>query len=163
MAKLRFEGEWKLWVTLGVLAASVVGYLYFVSRPPMEGGEYLWNVVKAVNGREVTLRGSGNLVQFRLIGLTVPPSQEKAAQEFLAKSLQDQWIRMKALRDAPQGVKEGLMYLSGEDMVARLIRQGLAQTDRSETAFDVRPYMELEQEAKKQKRGMWSHSEQGAN
>ena len=155
MAKVRFESEWKLWAGLAAVIALVIVYLYFASRPPMEGGEYLWNVTKIVDSRTLSLRGSGSLIQFRLAGLVVPKSQEKALQDFLAKNLLNEWVRIKILREGPQGTKEGLVYLSGEDITARIIRQGLAEIDRNETAFDVRPYIELEQEAKKQRKGLW--------
>jgi micrococcal nuclease len=160
MAKVRFQSEWRLWAAIALLLAGTLGYLYWVSRPPMEGGQYLWNVVRVIDGRSLSLRGSGNVVQFRLIGLQIPKSQEKAAQEFVSQALEGQWVRINPVRDDPQGGKEGFVYLSGEDLVARLIRQGLAQIDRNETGFDVRPYMELEQEAKRQQKGLWSQSGQ---
>jgi hypothetical protein len=31
----------------------------------------------------------------------------------------------------------------------------LAEIDREEKTFDIRPYIELEQEAQREKRGMW--------
>ena len=52
--------------------------------------------------------------------------------------------------------------MSGEDIIARMIRQGLAEIDRDEKSFDVRPYMELEQEAKRERKGLWAQSPQGA-
>ncbi len=48
------------------------------------------------------------------------------------------------------------------DVIARMIRQGLAEIDRDERSFDVRPYMELEQEAKRERKGLWSQAPQGA-
>lgn len=155
MAKVRIEREWRLWLTLGVMAGLLVAYLWWVSRPPTEGGEPLWMVTKVLDPRTISVKGSGATMQIRLIGLTIPPSQEQAVQEFLTKTLTDQWVRIKIFRDATQGPKEGLVLLSGEDMVASLIRKGMAQTDRTETSLDVRPYLELEQEAKKEKRGIW--------
>jgi endonuclease YncB( thermonuclease family) len=37
-----------------------------------------------------------------------------------------------------------------------MIRLGLANIDRDEKSFDIRPYIELEQEAEKSKRGLWN-------
>lgn len=155
MAKVRFQSEWKFWAGLVALGVILVAYLYWVSRPPMEGGEYLWTVTKVLDGKTLSLKGSGQEIRFALIGLSIPKSQEKAVQEFLSKSLENQWVRIKTLREGPDGIKEGFVYLSGEDLVARLIRQGFATIDMDEKVFDVRPYMELEQEAKRQKRGLW--------
>jgi endonuclease YncB( thermonuclease family) len=59
-------------------------------------------------------------------------------------------------------LKEGFVFISGEEVNARMIRMGLAEIDRDETAFDIRPYIELEQEAKREKRGMWSQPGSGA-
>jgi micrococcal nuclease len=155
MAKLRLQGEWKIWLSLGGVFVLVAIYLYMVSRPPMEGGEYLWRVIKVQDARNLSLKGSGNVIKFRLIGLQIPASQEQAAREFLTKSLDDEWVRIKTIRDLPDGVKEGFAYLSGEDMIARMIRQGLAKVHVEEKSIDVRPYIELEQEAKREKRGLW--------
>jgi micrococcal nuclease len=155
MAKIRLQGEWKMWAGFGILFLLLVGYLYMASRPPMEGNEYLWRVMSVVDGKTLVLRGSGQEFQFKLMGLKMPDSQGPAAKDFLTKALENQWVRIKTLRDQPDGGKEGLVYLSGEDVIARMVRQGLAQIDREEQAFDVRPYMELEQEAKREKRGLW--------
>jgi len=161
MAKLRFQGEWKMWIGFGLLAVLIIGYLYVASRPPMEGGEYLWRVEKVTDARNLTLRGSGNVIQFRLTGLTIPESQSATAKEFVTKTLETQWVRVKTLREDKEGTKEGFLYLSGEDVLARMIRQGLGQVDREDEAFDVRPYLELEQEAKREKRGLWRGSGTG--
>jgi endonuclease YncB( thermonuclease family) len=155
MAKLRLQGEWKIWLSLGGIFVLVAIYLYLVSRPPMEGGEYLWRVIKIQDARNLSLKGSGNVIKFRLIGLQIPSSQEQAAREFVTKSLDDEWVRIKTIRELPDGVKEGFVYLSGEDMIARMIRQGLAKVDVDEKSIDVRPYIELEQESKREKRGLW--------
>jgi micrococcal nuclease len=155
MAKLQLKSEWKIWLSFGGLFVIIAVYLYMVSRPPMEGGEYLWTVTKVLDGRNLSLKGSGNVIKFRLIGLQIPASQDQAAREFLTKSLEDQWVRIKTSREEPDGVKEGFVYLSGEDMIARMIRQGLAKVDVEEKSVDVRPYIELEQEAKREKRGLW--------
>lgn len=143
---------------MAALVVLVIGYLYWVSRPPMEGGEYLWNVTKVIDSKTLNLKGSGASIRFRLIGARVPPAYDKQVEEFLTKSLEAHWVRIKTVRDDPKGLKEGFVFLDGEDILARLIRQGLAEIDRSEKDFDVRPYMELEQEAKKQKKGLWGQS-----
>jgi hypothetical protein len=162
MAKLRLQSEWKMWAALGGIVLLVIVYLYMASRPPMEGGEYLWNVTKIVNEKNLSLRGSGSEIQLTLAGLRVPPGQAQAARDFLAKTFEDQWVRVKILRDGPKGVKEGLIFLSGEDTNARMIRQGLAEIDREEKDFDIRPYIELEQEAKREQRGLWRQQSPGA-
>jgi micrococcal nuclease len=155
MAKPRLQQEWRLWVSLGLIAAITIGYLWWVSRPPTEGGEALWMVTKVSEARTLSLKGSGTKLQLRLTGVTVPAAQEAAVQEFITKTLQDNWVRIKILHEGAQGVKEGLVFLSGEDIVAALVRQGMAEVDRSETALDIRQYIELEQEAKREKRGVW--------
>ena len=156
MAKVRLESEWKLWAGVAAVVVLIVGYLYLASRPPMEGGEYLWNVTKIVDSRTLSLKGSGSVIQFRLIGLIVSKSGEKALQDFLASTLLNQWVRIKSMREESDGTKEGFVYLSGDDIIARIVRQWFAKINRDETAFDVRPYIELEQEAQKQKKGLWS-------
>lgn len=162
MAKLRLQSEWKIWVAIAALILAVIGYLYFVSRPPMEGGEYLWRVTKIDDERTLTVRGSGAVVEFRLIGLRIPKTQEGAAKEYLTKTLLNQWVRLKIVQEPPKAPKEGFVLLSGEDINSRMVRQGLAEIDRDEKAFDIRPYIELEQEAQREKRGMWSQTIPGA-
>jgi micrococcal nuclease len=161
MAKMRMEGEWKVWAATGAVAVAVIAYLFLISRPPTEDGKPLWNVEKVLDSKTLTLRGSGKTTQFRLMGLIVPPSEDKATQEFLTKNLENQWVHIEIMREDPKKVAEGLVFLSREDMIARLIRQGLAKIDRSEQGFDVRLYIELEQEAKRQQKGLWSQPGQG--
>ncbi len=162
MSKPRLEKEWKLWASCGVLLFLVAAYLYYVSRPPTEGGEPLWKVIKIVDGTVLTLKGSGKEMKVRLVALILPDSEKEVAQNFLTKALIDQWVRFKPLRDGPQGVKEGFVLLEGEDLHARLIRQGMAKIDKEERAFDIRPYLEQEREARREKRGLWGRSDQGA-
>ena len=156
MAKLKWKNEWKLWVGIGLLFLLLVGYLYWVSRPPSESGQPLWRVTQIVDGTTLTLRGSGKIIDIKLVGLNVPQSQEANAKEFLTKTLNDKWVRIKLEKEVPIGVKEGFVYISGEDVSARMIRLGLANIDRDEKSFDIRPYIELEQEAEKSKRGLWN-------
>ena len=59
MAKVRLEKEWRLWISLVAIALIAVGYLYFISRPPMEGSEYLWQVIKFTGPTQLTLKGQG--------------------------------------------------------------------------------------------------------
>jgi hypothetical protein len=162
MARLRIKEEWKVWAALAVAFLCVAGYLYVASRPPMESGEYLWNVSKISGPDQLTLKGSGNVVEMKLIGLRIPAAHNEAAQEFLNKALKDQWVRIKPLRVEADGVKVGFVYLSGDDITARMVRLGLAEIDRTEKVFDVRGYIELEQEAKREERGLWAKSGQGA-
>jgi endonuclease YncB( thermonuclease family) len=156
MAKLKLKNEWKLWAGIGALFLLLVFYLYWASRPPSEGEERLWRVTQTMDGRTFSLRGSGKIMEARLIGLCVPSSQETAARDFLTKTLNDKWIRFKIERERENAPIEGFAYISGEDISARMIRLGLATIDREEKNFDIRPYLELEQEAEKAKRGLWN-------
>jgi endonuclease YncB( thermonuclease family) len=54
------------------------------------------------------------------------------------------------------------VFLAVDDVNAKLIRQGLAEINRDEKSFDIRPYIELEHEAQREKRGMWSKTIPGA-
>ncbi|HMK35365.1 MAG TPA: thermonuclease family protein [Desulfomonilaceae bacterium] len=162
MAKMRLQNEWKMWAAFAVLLLLVVGYLYLASRPPMEDGEYLWRVTRIIDEKDLDLKGSGTVIQLRLIGIRVAPAEEQAAREYLTKNLENQWIRIKILREDPKGVKEGFVFFSKEDVIARMIRQGIAEVDREERAYDIRPYIELEQEAKREHKGMWRQTDSGA-
>ena len=71
MAKIRLQSEWKIWAALGGNTLLVIFYLYMASRPPMEGSEYLWNVTKIVDEKDLALRGSGKVIRFEL-GLESP-------------------------------------------------------------------------------------------
>lgn len=162
MAKVRIKDEWKMWAAVAAAVLILVIYLYIASRPPMEGGEYLWRVTKVEGPNEVALRGSGEEIRVRLIALKIPTSVSEAARDYLNKTLANQWVRVKPLRVEKDGLKLGFIYLSGDDINARMVRQGFAEIDREEKEFDVRPYIELEQEAKRQKRGLWATPGQGA-
>ncbi|MEJ2717791.1 MAG: hypothetical protein P8182_11715 [Deltaproteobacteria bacterium] len=162
MAKVRLKGEWKLWAGIGIILALVVIYLYVASRPPMEGGEYLWQVTKVADDDTLRLKGSGKTVEFRLIGMEVPKEEEGTVRDLLTETLAGKWVRIKTIREKPKtGIKEGFIFLSGDDILARLVRQGLVRLNRNEKGFDVRPYIELELEAKRAKRGLWGLPAQG--
>ncbi len=161
MAKQRLKDEWKMWIGLFGVFLAVVAFLYLISRPPMEGGEYQWQVIKITEDGNLSLKGSGKTLEFKLAALEIPEGQSKAVKDLLSKSLQDKWVRIRPVRDDAKGVKEGFVYLEGEDIHARIIRQGLAKIDKNEKSFDVRDYVELELEAKKGQRGIWRTSEEG--
>jgi endonuclease YncB( thermonuclease family) len=160
MPKLRLKNEWKMWGALAIVVLILVGYLYIASRPPMEDGVYLWNVIKVEGPDELALRGSGKEIRMKLIGLKIPASVDEAAGDYLDKTLLNKWVRVKTLRKEGKNLRVGLIYLKSDDIIAGMIRKGLAKIDRKEKAFDVRPYIELEQEARKKKRGLWAESGQ---
>lgn len=162
MPKLRIKNEWKLYVGLGVLFLVFVGYLYWISRPPMEGGEYLWKVLETVDERTLKLKGQGQEKQFRLIGLEIPHAQKEEAKALLTDDLKGSWVRIDPITQTKDDVEEGFVYISGEDVHARLIRQGLATMDRDQKKIDIRPYIELELEAKREQRGLWKEKDRGA-
>jgi len=162
MAKVQLNKEWRLWAGVAAVFAVLVIYLYLVSRPPMEGGKYLWYVTNVTGPDQLSLKGSGKAIDFKLIGLQIPASQADAARDFLTKTLKDQWVGIKTIREGERDQELGFVYLSGDDINARMIRMGLAELDKKETGFDVRPYIELEQEAKRQQRGLWAESGLGA-
>ncbi|MEW6348420.1 MAG: thermonuclease family protein [Thermodesulfobacteriota bacterium] len=162
MAKLASRDEWKLWVPVAAIIVIAIVWLYFASRPPTEGGERLWRVEKVIDAHTLALKGSGKSVEMKLVGLEVPDSQMQAAKDFLTETVEKQWVRAKFLRDGPGNTKEGFVYLSAVDVNARMIRQGLAKIDQNEKDPDVRPYLELEQEAKSKMRGLWSSPAPGS-
>ena len=162
LAKARIEKEWRLWATIAGIFVLIVAFLYWESRPPTEGGELLYRVTKVLDDGKLDLKGGGKSLQFKLVALEVPPAQADAFKEFLTQALKDNWVRIKAVREEAGGVGVGFVFLSGEDLHARVIRQGLAKMDRDAKGFDVRPYIELELEAKQARRGMWASSSEGA-
>ena len=162
MPKVKLEQEWKLWVGIGCVALALVAYLYFASRPPMEGSEYLWKVVKVEDRDTLLLKGSGQDIEFDLIGLEIPEKWSKTAHDLLTKTLEGKWVRIETLTKGAKGPKAGLVFLSGEDIHSRLIRQGLATVARDTKDFDGRPYIELELEAKRERKGLWATTGTGS-
>jgi|UniRef100_A0A7C4EVL1 endonuclease YncB( thermonuclease family) len=156
MPKVKIEKEWRIWLAVGGFLLLLVLYLYIASRPPTEGGENLWRVTKVIGPTTLSLKSEGKVVEFRIAGLKVPQDREAQMKDFLAKTLESKWVRIKVLREGKGDLREGLLYLSGEDISARLVRLGMAEIDREEQGFDVRPYIELEQEARREKKGIWS-------
>ncbi len=156
MAKLRLQNEWKMWAGLVLLLLLIVGYLYYATRPPTEGDEPLWRVTAVLDDSTIKVRGSGQMMEVSLAGLRVPQSQQESAKDFLNKTLMDQWVRVKVLGQEAGKPGKAFVFISGEDVNARMIRLGLAKINRDEKNFDVRPYMELEQEAEMSKRGLWN-------
>ncbi len=161
MPKDKLKSEWKLWLGLGAAFLLFVVCLYFASRPREEGGEPLWYVEQVTGHDRLRLKSRGQTVEMKLVGLEIPASQAPAVKALLEKTLKDEWVRLKTLRDEPDGIKAGFVYLAGEDIHSRLIRQGMAKVIRGEQGLDVRPYIELEMEAQKDKRGLWAEAGRG--
>lgn len=155
MPKVKFEKEWRIWLTVGGFLLLLVLYLYVASRPPTEGGEKLWRVTKVLEPANLSLKSAGKVIEFKIAGLKIPQNREGQIKDFLNKTLESKWVRIKVLREGKNDLREGLLYLSGEDIAARLVRLGMAEIDRDEQGFDVRPYIELEQEARREKKGIW--------
>lgn len=155
MPKVKIEKEWRIWLTVGGFLIVLILYLYVASRPPTEGGEKLWRVMKVLSSTNLSLKSEGKVIEFKIAGLKTPEDRAGHLREFLNKTLESQWVRIKVLRQGKDGIREGLLYLSGEDINARVVRLGLAEIDREERGFDVRPYIELEQEARREKKGIW--------
>jgi endonuclease YncB( thermonuclease family) len=162
LAKVKIKNEWKIYAGLGVLALLLIAYLYWVSRPPMESGEYLWNVIEVIDERNIKVKGQGKEKQFRLVGLEIPDSQKQNAIAILTDTLLRQWVRIKPTSKDSGDVEEGFIFISGEDVHARFIRQGVALMSRDQKEIDIRPFIELEMEAKREKRGLWKDKSSGA-
>lgn len=163
MAKVQIKNEWKMWVGLAVIGLVLILTLYYISRPPTEGGEPLWMVTEIVDGETISVKGSGKEMKLSIIAIETPKETEAQAKEYLTTELLNQWIRFKPVKQMDENNKAGFVLISGEDMTARMIRQGLAKVDRDEKALDVRTFLELEQEAKRAKRGLWASKAQGEN
>ncbi len=161
MAKVQIKNEWKMWVGLGVVGLLIVLSLYYISRPPTEGGEPLWMVTGIIDGGTISVKGSGKEMKVSIIAIQTPKETEAQAKEYLTDELLNQWIRFKPIKQMDDNNQAGFVLISGEDMTARMIRQGLAKVDRDENALDVRTFIELEQEAKRAKRGLWANKGQG--
>ena len=97
----------------------------------------MWRVEKVEDEKTLLARGSGSVIRLKLIGLKIPKNQETPAKDYLTKTLETQWVRLKPVRDAQKDLKEGFVFISGEEVNARMIRMGLAEIDRDETAFDI--------------------------
>jgi len=156
MPKVKIDKEWRIWLAVGGFLVLLVLYLYFASRPPSEGGENLQYVTKVIGPTNLSLKSEGKVMEFKVAGLKIPQDKAGQMKDFLTKTLEFQWVRIKVLRQGENDVREGLLYLAGEDINARAVRLGLAEIDREEQGFDVRPYMELEQEARRERKGIWS-------
>jgi endonuclease YncB( thermonuclease family) len=156
------KNEWKMWVGIAVFFLLIIGYLYYISRPPMEGGEYLWIVEEVVDGDTIRVKGSGNEMKVTIVAVDVPDDMDEQAKEYIEDELLNEWVRVKSIAEIEKDHKKGFVYISGEDVTARLIRQGLAKVDRDEKDVDVRAFIELEQEAKRAKRGVWAKEKKGA-
>jgi endonuclease YncB( thermonuclease family) len=163
MAKVQIKNEWKMWLGIGIFGLLIIASLYWVSRPPTEGGEYLWMVTEIVDGNTIRVKGSGEEMKVSIIALDTPAPIQPQARDYLEGELLNQWVRIKPIATIDEDHKKGFVYISGEDMTARLIRRGLAKVDTSEKSVDTRAFVELEQEAKRAKRGLWSKTQEEAD
>ncbi|MBW2145727.1 MAG: thermonuclease family protein [Deltaproteobacteria bacterium] len=151
----------------GVLAAALAMVALLVQDTPRATPQTLglFRVREVLDGDTVVLEGCNIYFKARLAGIDAPergwknvPGQPYArrSREYLSSLIRsrDVEVRQVALDD----YNRPLVFLrcGDADVNLRMVEQGMAEAYRGRTEFDVRPFFQAEERARRQRLNIWS-------
>ncbi|MCB9784417.1 MAG: thermonuclease family protein [Candidatus Omnitrophica bacterium] len=149
-------------LTLLLLTAAIVGAL--VERTPSPSSQIPTDqalsgtVLTVADGDTMTLRVDGQKVKVRLQGIDCPERQQAYGQEagdFIREQVQGEQVEVRKLGVDQYDRVLGEVFLNGENLNKELLREGLAWWYEKH-ARDRTDYRDLQDEAKREGRGLWS-------
>ncbi|MCA9426456.1 MAG: thermonuclease family protein [Candidatus Omnitrophica bacterium] len=149
-------------LTLLLLTAAIVGAL--VERTPSPSSQIPTDqalsgtVLTVADGDTMTLRVDGQKVKVRLQGIDCPERQQAYGQEagdFIRDQVQGKQVEVRKLGVDQYDRVLGEVFLNGENLNKELLREGLAWWYEKH-ARDRTDYRDLQDEAKREGRGLWS-------
>ncbi|AEC52649.1 thermonuclease precursor [Pyrococcus sp. NA2] len=163
---------------VGSLIIIIILILGCLSQQPRE---LHGKVVKVVDGDTLYVRIDGDTVKVRLVGIDAPelepelmkPGEYRGihnlsclvkygymAKEFLENLTLGKYVTLKF--DSRQGEKDKYgrllvyLYLDSKDVNALLVEKGLARVFYEKKFDKIKEYSELEDKARRERRGLWS-------
>ena len=149
-------------LTLLLLTAAIVGAL--VERTPSPSSKaptdqtFSGTVLTVADGDTMTLQVDGQKVKVRLQGIDCPERQQAYGQEagdFIRDQVQGKQVEVRKLGVDQYDRVLGEVFLNGKNLNKELLREGLAWWYEKH-ARDRTDYRDLQDEAKREGRGLWS-------
>jgi len=110
-------------------------------------------------------------MEVRLAGIVTPGISKmersqgqtciQGAKEYLAEVILNRVVEIKGYGLDQHDRVLGEVFLRGKNINLEMVRTGLAEVCRGKSpmSFDLEPYLKVEEEARKAKRGMWALAE----
>ena len=110
-------------------------------------------------------------MEVRLAGIVTPGTSRverrqgqtciQSAKEYLAEVILNRVVEIKGYGLDQHDRVLGEMFLRGKNINLEMVRTGLSEVCRGKSpmSFDLEPYLKVEEEARKAKRGMWALAE----
>jgi micrococcal nuclease len=146
----------------GVIAIVVL--LLAVSANALAGQ---FRVTRVTDGDTVKVTGNGEKMTVRLVGIDAPEASKKKNQpgqpfsrkstNYLANLVLNKSVDLKLYGTGRYGRTLGVVFVNGKNVNLAMVKAGLAEVYRGRPAkgFNPQPYKIAEQEARRNKRGMW--------
>jgi micrococcal nuclease len=132
---------------------------------------YQFKVTKVYNGDTIRVEGCDAEINVRLAGIDAPElfADRKElgqpfgmeAREFLSNELLGKTVKVEGYGHKKHNLMWGVIYLDGEAINLRMLREGLAEAYRGENpeGLDMSSFYEAEKEAIEPGKGIWSQGE----
>jgi len=128
-------------------------------------GEF--KIVHVSDGDTVKAIGHDIEIKVRLIGIDAPETSKgkkhpgqpycQYAKKYLSWLVLTEIVEIKQFGHDLYGRVLGVIYLTGQNINLEMVKAGLAEVYRGKSpkGFNIKPYKEAEEEARKARRGMW--------
>lgn len=134
---------------------------------PAIAATYTGRVVSISDGDTLTVLDAGQRQRkIRLAGIDAPERRQawgERARQFLGQRVHQRIVRIETGKTDRYGREVGKVWLDGEDVNLALVRAGLAwhyrAYAREQAVQDRLGYARAEQEAREERRGLWSDPE----
>jgi micrococcal nuclease len=126
-----------------------------------------FKVTRVTDGDTIKVTGNGSKITIRLVGIDAPETSKKkheTGQPFSQKSTKhlaslvlNKSVDVKSYGTGRYGRTLGVVFVNGKNVNLAMVKAGLAEAYKGRPAkgFDPQPYKIAEQEARRNKRGMW--------
>lgn len=147
-----------------ILISIFVFILLFIAHSAL-AEQFL--VTHVYDGNTLTAESQGYKIEVRLVGIDTPEISRKKnepgqpfsqqAKIHLQRLVLNKSVELEGYGLDPFSRVLGVVYVDGINVNLELVKEGLAEVYKGKPApgFDNRPYWDAEQEARKNKRGMW--------
>lgn len=131
-----------------------------------------YKVTRVYDGDSLVARGQDGEITVRLVGIDAPETSKgkrqpgqpfsQTAKKHLTGLVLNRSIEVKRYGEDRYGRILGVVFLDGKNINLEMVRTGMAEVYRGkpQPGFDLEPYQQAEEEARKPDRGMWA---QGRN
>jgi len=126
-----------------------------------------FKVIRVYDGDTVKAMGHDIEIKVRLIGIDAPETSKgkkqpgqpycQYAKKYLSWLVLTEIVEIKQFGHDLYGRVLGVIYLTGQNINLEMVKVGLAEAYRGKSpkGFNIKPYKEAEEEARKTRRGMW--------